>query len=633
MTISIQRGGISDISDGRIIAAKDIRDGIAGLTAEGRLNFLQLPRVLRYPIPSGMLMRFPTAAATYSPTTASEINTAFSSATAGQIIDLPDGTYSVNDITPAAGVIIRGPGKSLCTLNARLMWNVNGSALVNWMSGFTLNMAGKADYIYGPCEFVAGKFRLWDMRITQADTGKVLCVSSKTAKPYNFLSVGCEFDHSATDDVVATKPYEEATADARCIITNFWIHHCGDSGSDQLVSAHGIGTGTPQNQRIELYNGLLTNPGATERNAVMDDAVCGSWVIGCVVDGMVFGNRIEDCIINALGANYGAVPRQANATILRNYIYGAVLGQVACDNITIADIDALVEGNILDNPFGVASTYGIRVGGSAIETNFLIQNNTILGSYRGVDGRTKTGRTVVCINNAIEASSTSILGDGDARIDGDFNTVNKSVSGYTLGTNDIVDTGGVDLNPIRLPILGGNCHANGQPIDFQTPHDLNGVTRPTRVAPCRGALEATEPILPQSNLIEELFDHGAVVDGGGAVGTFTLATQIPAGHMVTMVQLTTEEQCAGSSVVTLILEIGDGSDADRFASAATVDIHAVDIDSAWTEAKFQGDGYCAVDTSVVLQITEDNDITHWRSGPAAAGKIRIRLYHEAVNGS
>lgn len=106
-------------------------------------------------------------------------------------------------------------------------------------------------------------------------------------------------------------------------------------------------------------------------------------------------------------------------------------------------------------------------------------------------------------------------------------------------------------------------------------------------------------------------------DGGGAVGTYALKTQIPAGAWVLRTIIQDVTGFAGNTSAALI--VGDGTDTDRymtstldvFSSVAAIDGAAVSGVAIHTAAK-----------TVTLTITVNSD---W--GLVSAGQLTIKIFY------
>ncbi|HDZ15009.1 hypothetical protein LCGC14_1588420 [marine sediment metagenome] len=117
-------------------------------------------------------------------------------------------------------------------------------------------------------------------------------------------------------------------------------------------------------------------------------------------------------------------------------------------------------------------------------------------------------------------------------------------------------------------------------------------------------------------------------DAGGAVGTKTLAKQIPAGSFVFGSKVKVTEGFIGD--VSAVLDIGDGSDADLF-SLTTHNVFAaasnlVEGADAAADASYRGFVAISSDTTITLTVTVNND---W--GDVTAGKMFVEVLYFSTN--
>jgi len=126
---------------------------------------------------------------------------------------------------------------------------------------------------------------------------------------------------------------------------------------------------------------------------------------------------------------------------------------------------------------------------------------------------------------------------------------------------------------------------------------------------------------PKLNIIQETVAFGDFTDGGAAVGTFELSTDIPVGAYVVQSSIDSVTGFTGDTSCTLT--IGDGTDADRyntgtpsiFTTASAVDAGAVSGTSFHSAAK-----------TPTLTATSGSD---W--GAVTAGSVTVTIfYYEAV---
>ena len=128
--------------------------------------------------------------------------------------------------------------------------------------------------------------------------------------------------------------------------------------------------------------------------------------------------------------------------------------------------------------------------------------------------------------------------------------------------------------------------------------------------------------------VGEWIEFGDFTDAGGAVGTKTLAKQIPAGSLVFGSKVKVTEGFIGD--VSAVLDIGDGSDADLF-SQTTHNVFAAAsnlIEGADAAADGSYRGFVAIssDTTITLTVTVDND---W--GDVTAGKMFVEVFYFSTN--
>lgn len=106
-------------------------------------------------------------------------------------------------------------------------------------------------------------------------------------------------------------------------------------------------------------------------------------------------------------------------------------------------------------------------------------------------------------------------------------------------------------------------------------------------------------------IIAQYIDYSEFTDGGGATGTLVLNATIPAGAYFERSRLFNNAAAEGES--TLTIQIGDGTDVDRYttgtpsvATAAT----ALDLGAPSGTA-----GHSAAISTVTVTLTEDDDFT------------------------
>ncbi len=126
---------------------------------------------------------------------------------------------------------------------------------------------------------------------------------------------------------------------------------------------------------------------------------------------------------------------------------------------------------------------------------------------------------------------------------------------------------------------------------------------------------------PKLTTIQETVAFGDFTDGGAAVGTFELSTDIPVGAYVVQASIDDVTGFAGDTTCTLT--IGDGTDVDRyntgtpniFATATAIDAGGVSGTSFHSAAK-----------TPTLTATAGSD---W--GAVTAGSVTVTIfYYEAV---
>ncbi|KKN17992.1 hypothetical protein LCGC14_0960180 [marine sediment metagenome] len=128
--------------------------------------------------------------------------------------------------------------------------------------------------------------------------------------------------------------------------------------------------------------------------------------------------------------------------------------------------------------------------------------------------------------------------------------------------------------------------------------------------------------------VGEWIEFGDFTDAGGAVGTKTLAKQIPAGSLVFGSKVKVTEGFIGD--VSAVLDIGDGSDADLF-SQTTHNVFAaasnlIEGADAAADASYRGFVAISSDTTITLTVTVDND---W--GDVTAGKMFVEVFYFSTN--
>lgn len=104
-------------------------------------------------------------------------------------------------------------------------------------------------------------------------------------------------------------------------------------------------------------------------------------------------------------------------------------------------------------------------------------------------------------------------------------------------------------------------------------------------------------------LLRETVTYADFTDGGAAVGTYTSSESLPIGAVVTLSWVVVNSVFSGDT--SCALDIGDGTDEDRYTSGAALDI--------FTSATFlsggapQGTAYHAAAKSPVLTATSGSD--------------------------
>ena len=118
-----------------------------------------------------------------------------------------------------------------------------------------------------------------------------------------------------------------------------------------------------------------------------------------------------------------------------------------------------------------------------------------------------------------------------------------------------------------------------------------------------------------------VLDHAAFTDGGAAVGTISMGAAIPANAVVLGYHVEVTEAFAGD--VSADLELGDGSDPDRWGSADDPSVFAIAADLG----SFLGAAaaFTAVANTPTVTITTNAD---WTS--VTAGKCFITVYYFLV---
>lgn len=120
-----------------------------------------------------------------------------------------------------------------------------------------------------------------------------------------------------------------------------------------------------------------------------------------------------------------------------------------------------------------------------------------------------------------------------------------------------------------------------------------------------------------AGVISETVTIADFTDGGAAVGTVALSTQIPAGAFVTRAYLLDVTGFTGNT--SAVITVGDGTDVDRyntgtpnvFATAAAIDLAAPSGVQIHTTAK-----------TVTLTVTSASDFTS-----VTAGQLTIRIFY------
>ena len=117
-------------------------------------------------------------------------------------------------------------------------------------------------------------------------------------------------------------------------------------------------------------------------------------------------------------------------------------------------------------------------------------------------------------------------------------------------------------------------------------------------------------------------------DGASTAGTLALSKTIPAGSLVIGSKATVVEGFTGDT--SAVLDVGDGSDADKF-SLATLNVFAVAnnlIIGTDEAASGAGGGLAAVtsDATVTLTVTAGSD---W--GDVTAGKMYVEVFYFSTN--
>ena len=122
--------------------------------------------------------------------------------------------------------------------------------------------------------------------------------------------------------------------------------------------------------------------------------------------------------------------------------------------------------------------------------------------------------------------------------------------------------------------------------------------------------------------------YSQFTDGGGAAGTFVLAKTLPAGSFVIGSKVKVTEGFSGDT--TAVMDVGDGSDDDKF-SYTTHDILSVAdnlIEQADAGSGGSETGFALVtsDTTVTLTVTGGSDF-----GLITAGKMYVEVFYLSTN--
>lgn len=118
--------------------------------------------------------------------------------------------------------------------------------------------------------------------------------------------------------------------------------------------------------------------------------------------------------------------------------------------------------------------------------------------------------------------------------------------------------------------------------------------------------------------VVQVIAYDDLTDGGSTAGTLTLTDSLPAGAFVIGWEAVTATGWTGDSSATL--QVGDGSDADRFSSVTTGSIFAAG--TIGSQPKDGVNAYCAAATNIGITVTSGSDFTS-----VAAGSTTLRVYY------
>lgn len=118
-----------------------------------------------------------------------------------------------------------------------------------------------------------------------------------------------------------------------------------------------------------------------------------------------------------------------------------------------------------------------------------------------------------------------------------------------------------------------------------------------------------------------VLDHASFTDGGAAIGSIDSGVDLPADALVLGRTVRVTEGFAGDT--TAVIEVGDGTDHDRFGPATDESVLAI---AELGSNEIQGNNFCAAATSVHVRVTGGAD---W--GSITAGKVEVEIFYIRTN--